>query len=168
MGRKQSQTTNRWVQCVGWSARLSLLPGLVVRVGDRVGGYTRQAVRLVWTCSAVHASRVVGGSRARCQAHRLPGGLRSRVAGSAAASRLLGGELKLGRWCVACRFFFFSSRRRHTRCSRDWSSDVCSSDLPWHGWEYDVATGKVKQNPAVGVDCYPVEVRGEDIFVDAG
>src|SRR3989442_5086562 len=45
-------------------------------------------------------------------------------------------------WClwtsgagVSCRasachyFFFFSSRRRHTRCGRDWSSDVCSSDL---------------------------------------
>src|SRR2546429_2565159 len=28
-----------------------------------------------------------------------------------------------------CYSFFFSSRRRHTRCSRDWSSDVCSSDL---------------------------------------
>src|SRR5436853_2249160 len=28
-------------------------------------------------------------------------------------------------------FFFFSSRRRHTRCLSDWSSDVCSSDL--HG-----------------------------------
>src|SRR5207302_8273230 len=28
-------------------------------------------------------------------------------------------------------FFFFSSRRRHTRFSRDWSSDVCSSDLLW-------------------------------------
>src|SRR3712207_7981752 len=27
--------------------------------------------------------------------------------------------------------FFFSSRRRHTRYWRDWSSDVCSSDLPW-------------------------------------
>src|SRR6478672_9075250 len=26
--------------------------------------------------------------------------------------------------------FFFSSRRRHTRSDRDWSSDVCSSDLP--------------------------------------
>src|SRR5207247_1688363 len=26
--------------------------------------------------------------------------------------------------------FFFSSRRRHTRSTRDWSSDVCSSDLP--------------------------------------
>src|SRR6266511_3561365 len=28
-----------------------------------------------------------------------------------------------------CFFFFFSSGRRHTRFSRDWSSDVCSSDL---------------------------------------
>src|SRR3712207_8657819 len=28
-----------------------------------------------------------------------------------------------------CLFFFFSSRRRHTRYWRDWSSDVCSSDL---------------------------------------
>src|SRR5690349_24047654 len=34
-----------------------------------------------------------------------------------------------------CFFFFFSSRRRHTRSLRDWSSDVCSSDLRptrWH------------------------------------
>src|SRR5207253_3516444 len=30
----------------------------------------------------------------------------------------------------SCIFFFFSSRRRHTRWPRDWSSDVCSSDLP--------------------------------------
>src|SRR5260370_22233597 len=29
-----------------------------------------------------------------------------------------------------CFFFFFSSRRRHTRFKCDWSSDVCSSDLP--------------------------------------
>src|SRR5438067_7305462 len=28
-------------------------------------------------------------------------------------------------------FFFFSSRRRHTRSKRDWSSDVCSSDLDY-------------------------------------
>src|SRR5699024_11504103 len=28
-----------------------------------------------------------------------------------------------------CSFYFFSSRRRHTRSKRDWSSDVCSSDL---------------------------------------
>src|SRR5205085_6054621 len=30
---------------------------------------------------------------------------------------------------VLCIFFFFSSRRRHTRFDCDWSSDVCSSDL---------------------------------------
>src|SRR5699024_11773154 len=29
-------------------------------------------------------------------------------------------------------YFFFSSRRRHTRSKRDWSSDVCSSDLAQH------------------------------------
>src|SRR5690606_41067837 len=32
--------------------------------------------------------------------------------------------------CFIISVFFFSSRRRHTRFSRDWSSDVCSSDLP--------------------------------------
>src|SRR5256884_447391 len=32
-------------------------------------------------------------------------------------------------YVICC--FFFSSRRRHTRCSRDWSSDVCSSDLAY-------------------------------------
>src|SRR5699024_11618533 len=31
--------------------------------------------------------------------------------------------------CVPRVNFFFSSRRRHTRSKRDWSSDVCSSDL---------------------------------------
>src|SRR5699024_12110666 len=30
---------------------------------------------------------------------------------------------------VSMGYFFFSSRRRHTRSKRDWSSDVCSSDL---------------------------------------
>jgi nitrite reductase (NADH) small subunit len=37
---------------------------------------------------------------------------------------------------------------------------------PWHGWEYDVTTGKVVQNPAMGVACYPTEVRGDEVFVD--
>jgi nitrite reductase/ring-hydroxylating ferredoxin subunit len=37
---------------------------------------------------------------------------------------------------------------------------------PWHGWRYDVTTGKLDMNPAVGVVCYPVEIRGQDIFVD--
>src|SRR5690606_40692318 len=44
-------------------------------------------------------------------------------------------RLSIGHVVLLCRqlfvfcFFFFSSRRRHTRFSRDWSSDVCSSDL---------------------------------------
>src|SRR5882762_10620024 len=33
-------------------------------------------------------------------------------------------------------FFFFSSRRRHTRFKCDWSSDVCSSDLHYGRWIY--------------------------------
>src|SRR6266498_3294861 len=44
----------------------------------------------------------------------------------------------------SCPFsFFFSSRRRHTRCGRDWSSDVCSSDLAWRA----VFTGLDAQRP---------------------
>src|SRR5690606_39723657 len=37
-----------------------------------------------------------------------------------------------------CLMFFFSSRRRHTRFSRDWSSDVCSSDLLLQGFDPNV------------------------------
>jgi 3-phenylpropionate/trans-cinnamate dioxygenase ferredoxin component len=39
---------------------------------------------------------------------------------------------------------------------------------PWHAWQYDVTTGKVAQNAAVGVACYTLEVRGEDIWADCG
>src|SRR3989442_8188416 len=41
-------------------------------------------------------------------------------------------------------YFFFSSRRRHTRCGRDWSSDVCSSDLPFRS---TLAFGKLSYVP---------------------
>src|SRR5690625_6885740 len=41
------------------------------------------------------------------------------------------GEPELAQLIIICigAVFFFSSRRRHTRWPRDWSSDVCSSDL---------------------------------------
>src|SRR5256885_15233328 len=39
-------------------------------------------------------------------------------------------------------FFFFSSRRRHTRLQGDWSSDVCSSDLEYVGQEHLIGPGK--------------------------
>src|SRR5256885_3254316 len=38
-------------------------------------------------------------------------------------------------------FFFFSSRRRHTRLQGDWSSDVCSSDLPIGAIQLPFASG---------------------------
>src|SRR6266496_4859337 len=49
-------------------------------------------------------------------------------------------------------FFFFSSRRRHTRSLRDWSSDVCSSDLrasgiPLTGWSRRIALAWSLQSP---------------------
>src|SRR5207249_5565634 len=39
-------------------------------------------------------------------------------------------------WCGSR--FFFSSRRRHTRSKRDWSSDVCSSDLNGTGPKWTI------------------------------
>src|SRR5207302_2322943 len=47
-------------------------------------------------------------------------------------------------------FFFFSSRRRHTRFSRDWSSDVCSSDLV-----------------DKGLDAFPLDSLGERLVVSS-
>src|SRR5699024_12030097 len=49
------------------------------------------------------------------------------------------------------KYYFFSSRRRHTRSKRDWSSDVCSSDL-------------VIQWPAAAAkNLPPTAVTGEDM-----
>src|SRR6266550_1607212 len=50
-------------------------------------------------------------------------------------------------------FFFFSSRRRHTRCSRDWSSDVCSSDLV-EAVE-DVLSGLAERHPSRTIVLFP-------------
>src|SRR5699024_11781444 len=52
-----------------------------------------------------------------------------------------------------CFLFFFSSRRRHTRSKRDWSSDVCSSDLIGlviGGKEYSVWYNELGMQIAVG------------------
>ena len=37
---------------------------------------------------------------------------------------------------------------------------------PWHGWQYDVTTGKMPVNPAIGVACYSIHVQGEDLWVE--
>src|SRR5437868_8433364 len=62
-------------------------------------------------------------------------------------------------------FFFFSSRRRHTRSKRDWSSDVCSSDLLTPGnplkdngglrdlGERTEAAHKMADDPRIDISC---------------
>src|SRR5205085_6846677 len=47
-------------------------------------------------------------------------------------------------------FFFFSSRRRHTRFDCDWSSDVCSSDLALAGLSLAIDAGKPSIIAVVG------------------
>src|SRR6266571_6846387 len=49
------------------------------------------------------------------------------------------------------RWFFFSSRRRHTRLTGDWSSDVCSSDLAAHTARRPGPAGAGAQRRGVGV-----------------
>src|SRR2546429_6881607 len=73
-------------------------------------------------------------------------------------------------------FFFFSSRRRHTRCSRDWSSDVCSSDLlddapivvPAASWTYDATGMSINLVPAgwVANDIYEFSYTAKDPTVN--
>src|ERR671916_2643419 len=87
-------------------------------------------------------------------------------------------------------FFFFSSRRRHTRSLCDWSSDVCSSDLLlWHGggltgvtyettpdgregWltyflrrGWDVYNSDAVERGRAGWAMYPDILQGEPVFL---
>src|ERR1035441_7848895 len=59
-----------------------------------------------------------------------------------------------------CYFFFFSSRRRHTRCLSDWSSDVCSSDL---------MVRRIAALPvATGLESFLEERTGQKMTVQEG
>src|SRR5206468_7976769 len=53
--------------------------------------------------------------------------------------------------------FFFSSRRRHTRSDRDWSSDVCSSDLPTGSGKTTTLYSCINQIKGEGVNIVTVE-----------
>src|SRR5699024_7191462 len=89
---------------------------------------------------------------------------------------------------IACSFlccFFFSSRRRHTRSKRDWSSDVCSSDLVWtHGvaepgphfiksanfcnTDYRYDNKRRRHQNALDEDCYCTGKKSTHYRVDDG
>jgi nitrite reductase (NADH) small subunit len=38
---------------------------------------------------------------------------------------------------------------------------------PWHGWQYDVTSGKLVMNQAVAVKSFKIEVRGDDLWIEA-
>src|SRR5687768_18243948 len=64
-------------------------------------------------------------------------------------------------------YFFFSSRRRHTRCSRDWSSDVCSSDLLSTSHEAGIVEGRGEDElrmRLVGPGLEVSETEPESVF----
>src|SRR5216684_6178511 len=64
--------------------------------------------------------------------------------------------------------FFFSSRRRHTRCSRDWSSDVCSSDLIGAGFRATARSDVTMASPAPACRSMRSEERRVGKSVDLG
>src|SRR5215469_14258392 len=62
-------------------------------------------------------------------------------------------------------FFFFSSRRRHTRSLRDWSSDVCSSDLAAQGHLYATAMRMINER---GYEATTLREIAKDAHVSVG
>src|SRR6266436_1436421 len=74
--------------------------------------------------------------------------------------------LSLASESVSDLLFFFSSRRRHTRCSRDWSSDVCSSDLqdrdPQFGYIRLRSTPESVSEVKVQTNSFSAEFRSEE------
>src|SRR5690625_7893381 len=56
--------------------------------------------------------------------------------------------------------FFFSSRRRHTRWPRDWSSDVCSSDLAYEGWKQEITEGLAAAHEEAPLDGFFYDIHG--------
>ena len=77
-------------------------------------------------------------------------------------------EYGVNRWMVVisvCFFFFFKQKTAYEMCGRDWSSDVCSSDLtrPRHGF---LVGGALR----VGLFevCYPVLSGGYPVSLEIG
>ena len=37
---------------------------------------------------------------------------------------------------------------------------------PWHGWQYDPATGAATHDPAAKLQTYPIKIEGDDVFIE--
>jgi len=44
--------------------------------------------------------------------------------------------------------------------------DGCNVVCPWHGWEYDVTTGKNIDDENIRLDCFAIRLEGDDILVE--
>src|SRR2546427_11044025 len=67
-------------------------------------------------------------------------------------------------------FFFFSSRRRHTRFDCDWSSDVCSSDLAKKVVEFlqrEMKVNKIRFPNTSSIGIKPVSKEGSERLIRA-
>src|SRR3712207_8125353 len=69
---------------------------------------------------------------------------------------------------LLCLVFFFSSRRRHTRYWRDWSSDVCSSDLILLGLIHEGEGVAAKALESLGISLEAVRNQVEEIIGQGG
>src|SRR5256885_16076984 len=67
---------------------------------------------------------------------------------------------------TCCLIFFFSSRRRHTRLQGDWSSDVCSSDLPEGAVVLDA--GSAPTHLFVIIKGHVVQTEGDEVLASYG
>jgi nitrite reductase (NADH) small subunit len=48
------------------------------------------------------------------------------------------------------------------------SAQIDTIACPWHGWEYDLRSGRCLANPRLGLRSYPVVAEGDDLFLDTG
>src|SRR5207249_9301547 len=60
--------------------------------------------------------------------------------------------------------FFFSSRRRHTRSKRDWSSDVCSSDLSVASGRASFLVTRTGYTGEAGFELFPASAEGSWVW----
>ena len=48
------------------------------------------------------------------------------------------------------------------------SAEIDTIACPWHGWEYDLRSGRCLANPRLGIQSYEVVTEGDDLFLDTG
>src|SRR5690242_4410984 len=101
--------------------------------------------RLLWTVSPCHSKATTGVglscTKRPCEALLGPTGTVTPLSRHTEQAGWSEWTTVIRPALLSCTLFFFSSRRRHTRLTCDWSSDVCSSDLtPWSTTSYGASS----------------------------